>query len=267
MSILSTLKKEHKILTHKIEDLKEEQRLSSENYNKAKRDRDFSNAVKEYQEFKTLEEEIMLNKDFLDSLQEEIEKAEEKAHIENSSNPHAPTKRGSDLTLSALTAANKARQKDWPSEQWSLGEWMCALSGEVGEAANIVKKIFRGDRSLDDAREDLGKELADIQTYLSIIADKAGIDLGQATISKFNEVSTRVGSDVFLPEDSNNNILLCVSCGKPFEIFILDGAETCQECDGDFNAALGMMNANELGYDWEGLEKPFSPRHEKGHGK
>lgn len=106
---------------------------------------------------------------------------------------------GAGLNLKDLEKANLERQKDWRSENWSLGEWMCALTGEVGEAANIVKKIFRGDVSLNQAREALGKEFADILTYLSITAEKAGIDLSQVTIDKFNEVSERVGSDVKLP--------------------------------------------------------------------
>src|SRR5690349_2856662 len=61
---------------------------------------------------------------------------------------------------------------------WSLGEWCNALTGEVGEAANIIKKIHRGDVTLDDARQQLADELADIQTYLDLLAFRAGIDLG-----------------------------------------------------------------------------------------
>lgn len=102
------------------------------------------------------------------------------------------------FTFDQLLQANRERQKDWSSEKWTLAEWMTALAGEVGEAANIIKKIFRGDTTIDEAREELGRELADIQTYLSIISDKAGIDLPTATINKFNEVSKRVGSGVFI---------------------------------------------------------------------
>lgn len=79
-----------------------------------------------------------------------------------------------------------------------LAQWCNAVTGELGEAANIIKKIERGDMTLDQAREDLAKELADVQTYLDILAFRAGVDLGEATISKFNEVSARVGCDVQL---------------------------------------------------------------------
>jgi NTP pyrophosphatase (non-canonical NTP hydrolase) len=81
---------------------------------------------------------------------------------------------------------------------WCLAQWCNAVTGELGEAANIIKKIERGDMSLNDARADLAKELADVQTYLDILAFRAGIDLGLATAAKFNEVSRRVGCEVFI---------------------------------------------------------------------
>jgi len=81
---------------------------------------------------------------------------------------------------------------------WSLAEWCNAVTGELGEAANLIKKVQRGDYTLDEARQDLADEFADIVTYLDILAMRAGVDLGEATRSKFNMVSTRVGSDVFI---------------------------------------------------------------------
>lgn len=113
------------------------------------------------------------------------------------------------LTLDEFLKYNQERQKDWPSENWTLAEWICALTGEVGEAANIVKKIFRGDKTLDQARMDLANEFADILTYLIITADKAGIDLTEAAIFKFNEVSDRIGSEVIIPErDNDTNVAI-----------------------------------------------------------
>lgn len=81
---------------------------------------------------------------------------------------------------------------------WKLSAWCNAICGELGEAANIVKKIERGDMTLDEARPLLAKEFADVVTYLDITAFQAGIDLGEATREKFNEVSNRVGCDVKL---------------------------------------------------------------------
>lgn len=114
------------------------------------------------------------------------------------------------LTFNELRDANTARlpqfknSKGEPAHEkedgsdWSLAEWMNAVAGELGEAANIIKKIRRGDMTLDEAREMLAEEFADIVTYLDITAKQAGINLGEATIAKFNKVSERVGSNISL---------------------------------------------------------------------
>ena len=81
---------------------------------------------------------------------------------------------------------------------WTPLEWAGAALGELGEVANILKKVRRGDFSLGDARLALEDELADVQTYLDLLAYRIGIDLGTATIYKFNRVSVRVGSNIKL---------------------------------------------------------------------
>jgi NTP pyrophosphatase (non-canonical NTP hydrolase) len=112
------------------------------------------------------------------------------------------------LTFDELRAANIARLPQFKNSRgepahsqpdgsdWSLGEWSNAVLGELGEAANLIKKVTRGDYTLDQVRVELGKELADVQTYLDILAFRAGISLGDATIQKWNEVSVRVGCDL-----------------------------------------------------------------------
>ncbi|MBP2290734.1 MazG-like family protein [Azospirillum rugosum] len=117
------------------------------------------------------------------------------------------------LNFDALRGANVARlptfknAKGEPAHSepdgsdWALSAWANAVTGELGEAANLIKKIERGDLTLDEARPALAKELADVQTYLDILAFRAGVNLGQATIDKFNEVSVRVGSPVRLDAD------------------------------------------------------------------
>lgn len=114
------------------------------------------------------------------------------------------------LTFDELRAANLARipqfrnrrgERSHPTpdgSDWSLNDWMVAVAGEVGELANLLKKVRRGDVGLCDAREEIAKEIADVQIYLDILAFRAGVDLGEATIAKFNEVSERVGTDVRL---------------------------------------------------------------------
>lgn len=83
-------------------------------------------------------------------------------------------------------------------DEWSLERWHCATSGELGEAANVVKKLFRGfdlTTGKDEAqlRVELGKELADVFAYLVLFAEAASVDLEAAAIAKFNEVNRRIG--------------------------------------------------------------------------
>lgn len=91
--------------------------------------------------------------------------------------------------LSHPRAPGRPDGHDWPLSQWSN-----AVLGELGEAANIIKKIERGDFTLEEARAHLADELADVQTYLDLLAYRAGVDLGAATLHKFNRVSQRVNA-------------------------------------------------------------------------
>jgi len=94
---------------------------------------------------------------------------------------------------------------------WIPAQWMNALVGEIGEAANFIKKVDRGDSTIDETRNDIAKELADAQMYLDLLAYKLDIDLSQATADKFNEVSDRHGCDIklrVLPKQSRNLLWL-----------------------------------------------------------
>jgi NTP pyrophosphatase (non-canonical NTP hydrolase) len=117
-----------------------------------------------------------------------------------------------DLLLSELRSANVARLPQFrdakgrlshppiegqpPGFDWALSKWSNAVCGELGEAANLIKKIERGDFELDEVRGELADELCDVLTYLDILAHRAGINLAEATIAKWNRVSVRVGSNV-----------------------------------------------------------------------
>ncbi len=112
------------------------------------------------------------------------------------------------LTFNTLRDANIHRIEETPKFSrcinWTSSQWLQALIGEVGELANEMKKLDRGDfddMEVGDIREILGRELADIQTYLDLLAAKLGVDLGEATMAKWNEVSACVGSDIYLADD------------------------------------------------------------------
>lgn len=126
----------------------------------------------------------------------------------------------SNLSFDILREANRTRlplfkngkgelaHTDADGSDWSPSDWMTALVGEVGEAANLLKKLRRGDFTLDDGvhehgktitvRAWLAKELADSVCYLDLLANRFGIDLGEAVVAKFNEISQRVDVPVFI---------------------------------------------------------------------
>ena len=79
---------------------------------------------------------------------------------------------------------------------------MTALAGEVGEAANIVKKLRRLDCGIDSGKPEetyplllaeLHGEVADILSYLVLFCRRAGINLSIEAVSKFNRVSRNIG--------------------------------------------------------------------------
>ena len=133
------------------------------------------------------------------------------------------------LTFNTLRGGNVARLPQFCNKHgalahsepdgsdWSPAQWLQALVGELGEFANIRKKFERGDLSFVEYREAAANELADVQIYLDLLALRCldrpgvpphptGIDLGQSTIKKFNEVSARVSSTVRLAADDWHHI-------------------------------------------------------------
>lgn len=83
---------------------------------------------------------------------------------------------------------------------WSPAQWLQAVVGEVGEYANLRKKHERGDVDAEAFKKEAADELADIVCYLDILAFQLGINLGEATMNKFNRVSERVGCKVQIDE-------------------------------------------------------------------
>ena len=68
---------------------------------------------------------------------------------------------------------------------------MIALMGEVGEAANIVKKINRGDFSLLDQKDYIEEEVVDIFIYVIKLAYQLDMDIEQAYINKMEKNTDR----------------------------------------------------------------------------
>lgn len=105
------------------------------------------------------------------------------------------------LTFDAFRSANVTRCLKWhPAgiESWSASDWVTAIVGELGEAASFIKMRNRERDSLPGNKfsptdKQIADELADVVTYVDLLAAMLGIDLGRAIVEKFNEVSERVG--------------------------------------------------------------------------
>lgn len=66
--------------------------------------------------------------------------------------------------------------KEWfPDKADDLGFMGLALAGELGELCNLIKKVERGDLTLDEARKDIGEEATDVLIYLCEIFGILGI--------------------------------------------------------------------------------------------
>ena len=113
------------------------------------------------------------------------------------------------LTFTQVTVANVSRCDRWHKggiNDWTPERWMTATTGELGEAANALKKLFRiddeianiseADRQISTRQEAIDKiaeEVADTFIYLNLFAHRLGIDLAAEVVKKFNATSERYG--------------------------------------------------------------------------
>lgn len=121
---------------------------------------------------------------------------------------HSTGARG--LSFNALRTANLERCPMFKNAKgedhrngspWSLADWMVATFGELGEAANVMKKVRRGDFSLNEARDKLAQEFSDVVIYMDLMASEMGINLGEAVLKTFNAKSTQLELSLYLTED------------------------------------------------------------------
>jgi len=132
------------------------------------------------------------------------------------------------LTYQALRIANRARmplfknatgETKHSERDWTVSDWALATAGETGELAevllhytlmsmalgkaeNIMKKMRRQDFDVRSAKNEVADELADVAIYLDMLADKLGIDLGEAIMHKWNKKSRQLDIPLRLHETS-----------------------------------------------------------------
>jgi NTP pyrophosphatase (non-canonical NTP hydrolase) len=109
------------------------------------------------------------------------------------------------MTFEQFSEANRARCESpqgfsHPLSGWSTSDWMTALVGEVGEAANVVKKLNRvrdgvpGNKlTPDELRDQLRRELGDVFVYLDLMAQSLGFSIADAAAEVFNAKSIDIG--------------------------------------------------------------------------
>ena len=92
---------------------------------------------------------------------------------------------------------------------WSSSDWMTALVGEVGEAANVIKKLNRvrdgipgNDKTTYELEGMLADELADAFCYLDLLCQSRGLSLEEIVQRKWNQVSQRIGYPKMLGRES-----------------------------------------------------------------
>jgi NTP pyrophosphatase (non-canonical NTP hydrolase) len=112
------------------------------------------------------------------------------------------------LNLEAFSKRNRERCEspegfNHALNSWSLSDWMTAVLGELGEAANVAKKLNRvrdgipGNKETEaELRAKFARELADTFIYLDLTAQAAGIDLPQVVVDVFNAKSEQIGSPI-----------------------------------------------------------------------
>lgn len=74
---------------------------------------------------------------------------------------------------------------------YELEHLIVCLLGELGEFANILKKVTRGDFSLEDVKGDLDEELVDTFIYLIKISNQFNVNLEKGYLNKLEKNKKR----------------------------------------------------------------------------
>lgn len=113
------------------------------------------------------------------------------------------------LSIRQIQTVNQARSDRWMggSPGWTVLEVAGELAGEVGELANVCKKLRRsemgvpGNKQSDaELREMASSEIADVFIVLMLTASKLGIDVEDAVRVTFNRKSEQMGFPERIPE-------------------------------------------------------------------
>lgn len=114
------------------------------------------------------------------------------------------------LTFKEFSEANRARCESRQGfkhklNDWSLSDWFLAIQGELGEAANVGKKLNRvrdgipgNKESPAELRSKIKRELADTFIYLDLTCQALGFTLADIVPDVFDAKSSEIGYPVRL---------------------------------------------------------------------
>jgi len=100
-----------------------------------------------------------------------------------------------------------------------LERLVVCLTGELGEFANLVKKIFRGDLLYDKTKGKLEEEVIDIFIYLMIVCNEMEIDLENSYLRKLEKNEERFAKFIrYLEVRLTGGNKKCSLCGNKIEL-------------------------------------------------
>ena len=112
-----------------------------------------------------------------------------------------------EMTFHEFSAANRRRCEapngfNHKLSDWSTSDWMTAIMGELGEAANVVKKLNRirdgipgNKETKEKLEEQLRHELCDVLIYLDLLCQSLGFKLADSGALQlvYNVKSEQIG--------------------------------------------------------------------------
>lgn len=112
--------------------------------------------------------------------------------------------RDTSLTLEQIGKISWQRALKWHEEDapWTPERWVTAIAGELGEMANITKKLFRARDgavgitqgvTIEMLKDEERKEWADTMHYMILFAKAQGWDMSDALREVFNAKSKQLG--------------------------------------------------------------------------
>lgn len=117
------------------------------------------------------------------------------------------------MTFKQFAAVNRQRCESVDGfnhvlSSWSTSDWFTAVMGELGEAANVAKKLNRyrdgipGNKEAEAAlRDKLRQEIGDTFVYLDLLCQSLGFNVGDAAIEVFNAKSDELGCPIRMKAD------------------------------------------------------------------